>query len=63
MPTRYPKAAAFVEIDAMAVTEALLKTFIDTGIPKKISSDRKTQFSSNVIRQKYNSKLDAEARE
>ena len=41
---------ALFKIDTVLVTEALIKTFSDTGIPKEILSE-KTQFSSNVMKE------------
>ena len=51
MATRYPKAAALVNIDTVSVAEALLKMFSDTGIPQEILSDRGTQFTSDVMKE------------
>ncbi|GFO40116.1 gypsy retrotransposon integrase-like protein 1 [Plakobranchus ocellatus] len=47
--TRYPEAVPLKSIDTETVAEALVDIFSRTGIPKKMLTDRGTQFTSELM--------------
>ena len=47
--TGYPEAIPLKDVDSVSVAEALLTIFSRVGIPRKILSDRGTQFTSHLM--------------
>ena len=49
--TRYPEAVALPKIETERVAEALLEVFSRVGFPKEMLSDRRTQFTSDMMKE------------
>lgn len=51
--TRYPEAIPLRAIDTEHIAEELLKFFSRVGVPRKILTDRGTNFTSNLMKEIY----------
>jgi len=53
MCTRFPEAVALKDITTIMVAEALLEIFSRVGLPLKVHSDRRSQFTSDMMQKVY----------
>ena len=53
MCTRFPEAIPLKDIHTSKVADALLEIFSRVGLPNKIHSDRRSQFTSDMMREVY----------
>ena len=53
MCTRFPEAVALKDITTSMVAEALLEVFSRVGFPLKVHSDRRSQFTSDMMKEVY----------
>jgi len=53
MCTRFPEAVPLKDIRTSTVADALLNMFSRVGLPNRIHSDRKSQFTSEMMREVY----------
>ena len=51
--TRYPEAVPMKHIDAVSVTEELVKFFSRVGVPREILTDQGTNFTSQLLVELY----------
>jgi len=51
MCTQFPEAIPLKDIHTRTVAEALLEIFCRVGLPNKILSDRRSQFTSDMMRE------------